>query len=113
MNRGEFAGRLRERIVIERRVSERSAIGVQLSGWERVARCLAAIDPEGVGAEREGMALSAMTRFRVTIRWRAGIAVGQRVRWKDRWLTIRQRRDDPRHPDRIELRCEEVRDAVE
>ena len=108
----EFAGRLRERIVIEQRVSERSAIGVQQAGWETVARCLAAIEPAGVGAEREGMALSAMTRFRVTIRWREGVAVGQRVRWKDRWMTVRQRRDDPRHPERLILGCEEVRDEV-
>lgn len=109
----EFAGRLRERIVIERRISERSAIGVQQAGWETVARCLAAIEPEGVGAEREGMALSAMGRFRVTIRWRGGVAVGQRIRWKDRWLQVRQRRDDPRKPDRIVMSCEEVRDEVD
>ena len=105
----EFAGQLRERIIIERAVSGRSAIGTQQSGWEQVARCLAAIKPSGAGAEREGMALSAMPRFDVTIRRRDGVAVGQRVRWSGRWLQVRQLIEDPRTPDRTLLRCEEVR----
>ncbi len=105
----EFAGSLRERIIIERPVSARTAIGVQASGWEEVARCLAAIVPEGAGAESEAMALSAMPRFRVTIRKRDGIAIDQRLRWGMRLLMIRQMVDDPRLGDRHMLRCEEVR----
>ena len=38
----EFAGTLRERIVIERPISLRNAMGLQESGWEEVCRCLAA-----------------------------------------------------------------------
>lgn len=105
----EFAGLLRERIVIEALTEERNAIGAQLPSWEVVARCLAAVAPEGAGAEAEGQALSAMPRFKVTIRVRDGIAVGQRLRWSGRLLNIRQRIDDPALPDRIALRCEEVR----
>jgi len=55
------------------------------------------------------MALSAMNRFRVVIRVRDGVAVGQRIRWGERVLAIRQRIDDPLKRDRITLRCEEVR----
>lgn len=105
----EFAGTLKERVVIERPTDLRTASGLQTSGWEPVARCLAAIIAEGAGAEAEAMALSAMPRFRVTIRRRDGIAVGQRVSWGQRSLLVKQRIDDPQLPDRILLRCEEMR----
>ena len=121
----EFAGTLRERVLVERPVEARTPIGVQqfgagLSnltagfgvqrfGWERVASCLAAIVPEGAGAEREAMALSAMPRFQVTIRMRDGIAIDQRIRWGARTLMVRQLLSDPRHGDRIVMRCEEAR----
>ena len=105
----EFAGALKERIIIERPTDLRTASGLQTAGWETVARCLAAIVAEGAGAEAEAMALSAMPRFRVTIRRRDGIAVGQRVIWGGRALLVKQRIDDPRLPDRILMRCEEMR----
>ena len=105
----EFAGTLKERIIIERPVALRTATGLQEAGFETVSRCLAFVEAEGVGAEAEGMALSAMGRFRLTIRPRDEVRVGMRVRWKERLLDIRQRIDDPRQRDRIVLRCEEVR----
>lgn len=105
----EFAGSLRERIIIERPGAERTAMGLQTAGWEEVARCLAAITSDGAGAEREGQALSAMPRFRVAIRPREGIAIDQRILWGKRVLMIRQMSDDPRRGDRIVMRCEEVR----
>ena len=105
----EFAGTLRSRISIEQPSSERTAMGLQTAGWEEVARCLAAIVPDGAGAEAEGMTLSAMPRFRVSIRPREGIAINQRIRWGSRVLMIRQLSDDPRQADRIVMRCEEIR----
>jgi head-tail adaptor len=76
----EFAGTLRQRILIERPTTTRTPTGLQESGWERVASCLASIVLEGVGAESEAMAFSAMPKLRVTIRRRAGIAIDQRIR---------------------------------
>lgn len=105
----EFAGTLKERVTIERPTGLRTPTGVQESGWETVASCLAAIELEGVGAQAEAQALSAMPRLRVTIRRREGIGLGQRIRWKGRILMTRQLLDDPRLPDRLVLRCEEVR----
>lgn len=105
----EFAGMLKERILIERPRSERTAMGLQIAGWEMVARCLAAIELEGVGPETEAQALSAMPRFRVSIRARDGIAIDQRITWRKRMLMVRQLVDDPRRRDRIVMRCEEVR----
>lgn len=105
----EFAGTLRERIVIEQQVSVRNEMGLQEPGWEEVCRCLASIALESVGAESEGQALSAMPKYRVTIRRRDGIALDQRVTWGARKLMVRQLLDDPRMKDRIAMRCEEVR----
>ncbi|MFL6725347.1 MAG: head-tail adaptor protein [Sphingomicrobium sp.] len=105
----EFAGTLRERLIIERPVAVRNSMGLQEPGWEEVCRCLAAVVLETVGAESEAQALSAMPRYRVTIRSRDGIAIDQRVCWKGRILVVRQLLDDPRAGDRIVVRCEEVR----
>ena len=106
---GEFAGTLKERILIERPSSERTAMGLSTSGWGKVVTCLAAIEAEGVGAEAEGQALSAMPRFRLTIRWREGVAIDQRIQWRARILMVRQVMEDPRRRDRIVMRCEELR----
>jgi head-tail adaptor len=105
----EFTGTLRERIVIERPISVRNAMGLQEPGWEVVCRCLASVALESIGAEAEGQALSAMPRFRVTMRHREGVAIDQRVSWNGRKLMVRQLLDDPRTKDRIAMRCEEVR----
>lgn len=106
---GEFAGTLRERILIERPVAARDAMGLQDTGWEEVCRCLASIALEGAGAEVKAQALSAMPRYRITIRRREGIAVGQRISWGGRTMLVRQMLDDPRAKDRLTLRCEEMR----
>lgn len=105
----EFAGLLRERVVIERIMGVRNAMGLREEGWEPFARCLASVIPEGAGAEAEAMSLSAMPRFRVTIRTREGVGIDQRIRWAGRLLMIRQLLDDPRSKDRMVFRCEEVR----
>jgi SPP1 family predicted phage head-tail adaptor len=105
----EFAGTLRERIVIERPISLRNAMGLQEPGWEQVCRCLAAVSLETIGPESEAQALSSMPKFRVTIRQRDGVGLDQRITWNGRRLMVRQLLDDPRNKDRIAMRCEEVR----
>ena len=105
----EFAGTLRERLIVERPVYWRNEMGLQEPGWDVVCRCLGAVALETVGAESEAQALSAMPRYRVTIRQRDGIAIDQRITWKGRGLMVRQLLDDPRTQDRIVMRCEEVR----
>ena len=105
----EFAGTLRERVLIERPISLRNEMGLQQPGWEQVCRCLASVVLETVGAESEAQALSAMPRYKVTIRVRDGNALDQRITWNGRRLMVRQLLDDPRTKDRIVMRCEEVR----
>lgn len=109
MSGTEFAGTLRERVLIEQPISTRNAMGLQEPGWETVCSCLASVSLESVGAESEAQALSAMPKYRVTIRARDGIALDQRVTWNTRKLMVRQLLDDPRFKDRIAMRCEEVR----
>ena len=105
----EFAGTLRERVLIERPISLRNEMGLQEPGWEQVCRCLASVVLDSVGPEAEAQALSAMPKFKVTIRARDGIAIDQRITWNGRKLMVRQLLDDPRAKDRIAMRCEEVR----
>ena len=106
---GEFSGLLRERVIIERPVDERSPQGTRVAGWVEAGRCLAAVTAEGAGSESEAMALSAMPRFRVMLRPLPHLAIDHRLLWRGRVLAIRQVIDDPRLPDRQILRCEEVR----
>lgn len=105
----QFAGTLSERIVIETPVTTRNAMGLQEPGWVEVCRCRASVIPDGIGAQSQGQALSAMPLYRVTIRQRDGIAIGQRISWNVRRLMVRQLLNDPRAKDRIVMRCEEVR----
>jgi len=105
----EFAGTLRERILIEQLGSVRNEMGLQEPGWEEVCRCLASVALASVGQQDEGQALSAMLRYRVTIRSRDGIALDQRITWNERKLMVRQLLDDPLSKDRIAMLCEEVR----
>ena len=105
----EFAGTLRERVLIERPISLRNEMGLQEPGWEQVCRCLASVVLDSVGPEAEAQALSAMPKFKVTIRARDGIAIDQRIGWNGRKYRVRQLLEDPLEKDRLTMRCEEVR----
>lgn len=105
----EFAGTLRTRVEIWEDTADRNASGLTAGLWTRVARCLARVEPDGFGALEEGMTLSALQRFRVTMRSREDVAVGQQVRTGSQRLVIRQVQVDGSKPDRVVLRCEELR----
>lgn len=105
----EFAGTLNERISIERPSGDLTGTGLPDGRWVAVATCRASIASDGTGPQSEGMVLSAMPRFRVVVRRRSGISVGYRMRWRDRFLTIRRVLDDPGMTDRLTLQCEELR----
>jgi len=106
---GEFAGTLTQRVELQRLVRDRTAAGLSSRDWETFANCLASVAPDGAGSEAEGMTLSALARYRMVIRTRPDVRIEQQVRWRDRSFLVKQVIDDPRSPDRIELRCEEVR----
>lgn len=104
-----LAALLRERIVIEKPSDERNAMGLPEPAWTVFAERRASVVPEGAGSESEGMALSAMPRFRVTLRPVEGLTIEHRVKWNGRTMMIRQIDDDPRLKDRLTLRCEVLR----
>ena len=105
----EFAGTLNQRVELLRPTPDRTEAGLSLRTWERFARCLASVVPDGAGAESEGMSLSALPRFRAVIRMRRDVAVDHKLLWRGRPLLIKQIIEDPRTPDRMQLRCEEMR----
>lgn len=105
----EFAGTLNQQIQVHQLTSDRTEGGLSTSSWRRILSCRACVVPEGSGAEAEGMTLSGMPRMRFLVRSSSLVAVEQRVEWRGRSFLIRQVVEDPRFPDRMELRCEEVR----
>lgn len=105
----EFAGRLTSRLELFARSDERSASGASSAEWHVIDRCLARVEAEGAGLPIEAMAVSAMSRFRVTVRKGPAFAIDRQLGWAGRRLAIRQLIDDPQLPDRLVLRCEEVR----
>lgn len=105
----EFAGTLNQRIEIWRDTAERLPTGASSGAMSKLLSCLASIVTDGAGSPTEAMSVSAMSRFRVTVRANEEIAVGQEVRWKGRRLSIHQVIDNPALPDRLVLRCEEER----
>lgn len=105
----EFAGSLTQRIELWARSQVRLETGASSEEMRLLLNCLANIVAEGAGAADEAMSLSAMPRYRVTVRKQPDFAIDQQVRWQGRRLVIRQIVDDPRLPDRLVLRCEEQR----
>lgn len=109
MSGDELAGRLAERIVIERRGGERDAIGGASGGWAAIGNAWAAIAPDGAGEAVAGEALAGLPRWRVTLRATIDAAIGDRLVWGARRLAVRGRGDDPALRDRFTLTCEEER----
>ena len=105
----EFAGSLNQRIELWERSPMRLPTGSSSEEMSLVLSCRAGIVAEGVAAAVDAMSVSAMPRFRVTVRRLSDIAVDQQVRWRGRRLVVRQVLDDPQLPDRLVLRCEEQR----
>ena len=106
----EFAGALSARILIERPSAAREPTGLQQAVWEKVCECRASVRLESVGPPSQGQVLSAMPRYRVTIRRRDDeIMLDQRITWGARKMMVRQLLDDPNVKDRICMRCDEVR----
>ncbi|ARS29116.1 phage head closure protein [Sphingomonas sp. KC8] len=97
----ELAGRLRQRIGIERRTAARDALGGAVGDWVTVATLWAAIEPVGVGALIDGEAIRARPRWRVTVRHGADVAVDDRIRWRGGVIRVRGVTADPATPDRI------------
>lgn len=105
----EFAGSLSQRIEFWERAQRRLPSGASSEEMQFAISCLAAIVTDGAGAADEAMSVSAMQRFRITIRYSQEIRFDHQVRWQGRKLAIHQITQDPKLADRLVLRCEELR----
>jgi head-tail adaptor len=106
---GELAGRLTERVTIERRGGERDALGGASGAWTALGTRWAGLAPQPGGPLVVGEALDAAPRWRVILRAGSGVAVGDRLVWRSRRLAVRGVTDDPARPDRTTIEAEEER----
>jgi len=106
---GELTGMLRERVEMQRRDAARDAIGGAVGDWVSLGMAWAAFEYDRAGAAVAGDAAEASPWWRVTMRAREGLSVGDRMLWNGRVLTVRSVERDPRFPDRLRVRAEEAR----
>ena len=105
----EFAGTLRERVVLETRLGDRDNKAGATGRYSYDGEAWAALMPMMPADLTSANALSAMSRWQVTIRKREGVGIGTRLCWRGKHLAVRGIVSDPRQPSQIVLTCEEVR----
>ncbi len=105
----EFAGTLRERVTIERRLGNRDALAGATGAYAYEGVAWAAVSPLVSADLTVADSLSAMPRWQVTMRKREGIDLRTRLVWRGRFLGVRGVVSDPRDPARMVLTCEEKR----
>jgi head-tail adaptor len=105
----EFAGTLRERVVLETRLEVRDARGGATGKYSYDGVAWASLMPLVSGDLTRADALSALPRWQVTMRKREGVGMRTRLTWRGKYLTVRGVLSDPREPAQMVLTCEEVR----
>ena len=105
----EFAGSLRERVLIEQRQGNRDLLAGATGQYAYAGEAWAALMPMMPADLAQADSLSAMPRWQVTMRKREGIGPGTRLTWRRKYLAVRGVICDPRVPAQIVLTCEEVR----
>jgi head-tail adaptor len=105
----EFAGSLRERVLIETRLDNRDALGGANGKYAYSGEAWAALMPLVPADLRQADSLSALPRWQVTMRKREGIDPRVRLTWRGKYLAVRQVVSDPREPSQMVLTCEEIR----
>jgi|APFEC2959095136_1045048.scaffolds.fasta_scaffold00092_17 head-tail adaptor len=101
----ELSGALKERVAIETFVDARDAAGASVGFWAAAGSAWALVSPDGAGGA-EGEARRSRRRWRVILRAPVRIGLTSRLVWRGQWLSVLSVLDDPRRPDRVELRCE-------
>ena len=106
---GEFAGTLRERVVIETRIHGCDNYAGAIGGYAYDGQVWAAVSPLMPADLTRADALSALPRWRVTMRKREGLGLDTRLTWRGKYLAVRAALSDPQTPAQMQLTCEEVR----
>lgn len=105
----EFAGNLRERVLLETRLDSRDARGGSNGRYVYEGVAWAALVPLVPSDLVRADALSALPRWQVTMRKRESVGMNSRLTWRGRHLAIRALVTDPREPAQMVLTCEELR----
>jgi head-tail adaptor len=105
----EFAGALRERIELERRVDERDSYAGAKPRFVYDGAAWASVTPLVPADLVAADTLSFKPRWRVTMRKRESIGAHTRIIWRRHYLLVRGIEIDPRTPGQMILNCEEAR----
>ena len=105
----EFSGSLRERISIERRESARDLKAGATGRYLYDGAAWASVVPLVPASLTAADSVSALPRWRVTMRKREGISPATRLVWRGRFLVVRGVDCDPRTPGFMTLTTDEVR----
>jgi head-tail adaptor len=106
---GELAGALRERVILETRLGNREAAAGSVGRYAYVGEAWAALSPLVPADLTQADSISAMPRWRVTMRKREDIDPRVRLTWRGKYLAVRGVVSDPREPAQMVLTCEELR----
>lgn len=102
-----LAGKMRERVVIERRTVVEDDHGGLGDLWDVVDAVWAEVRPETGGPDVTADRRRTGGRWRVTMR-PYDVRIGDRLRWQGRLLAPRAIERDPAWPDRLTIRVEEA-----
>jgi head-tail adaptor len=105
----EFAGALRERVTLERRLGNRDALGGAVGKYAYDGVAWASLAPLVPADLSTADSLSALPRWQVTMRKREGIDLKTRLVWRGKFLGVRGVISDPRNPAQMVLNCQETR----
>lgn len=105
----ELSGTLRERVILERRLGNRDALGGAVGAYAYDGAAWAAVSPLIPADLSVAESLSALPRWEVTMRKREGVDLKTRLVWRGRFLGVRSVVSDPRDPARMVLTCQEKR----
>ncbi len=106
---GEFAGTLRERVVLETRLEGRDGRGGATRDFSYDGVAWASLMPLVPADLTRADALSAMPRWQVKMRKRESVGLRTRLTWRGKYLAVRGLVSDPREPAQMLLTCEELR----
>jgi head-tail adaptor len=104
-----FAGTLRERVLIERRLGDRDNLAGATGRYMFKGEAWVSLIPLVPADLTEADSISAMPRWKVTMRKRENIDLRVRLLWRGRYLAVRGVVSDPQEPAQMVLTCEEVR----
>jgi SPP1 family predicted phage head-tail adaptor len=99
---------MRHRVTLEAPVEVADGAGGVTRGWAAVATMWAAIEPRDPRPAIVGEAPAVIASHRVTLRWRAGVVAGQRLRLGQRLLQIRSVADPHERKAWLWLQVEET-----